>query len=56
MLSCCQIKEIAYRGNLRDYIMKVDRLEEITGYDFFPEVDDSIENRLESLIPSIWPR
>jgi endonuclease G len=28
--------------------MSVDRLEEITGLDFFPEVDDELENHLES--------
>jgi endonuclease G len=39
-----------------DYILKVDKLEEITGYDFFPLLDDSIENRLESIVPSTWPR
>ena len=39
-----------------DYLLKVDRLEEITGYDFFPAIDDNIENNLESIMPSSWPR
>lgn len=42
-------------GTPADYLITVDRLEQITGYDFFPDLDDDIENRLES-IPSIWPR
>lgn len=35
-------------GKPADYRITVDRLEEITGYDFFPELSDDIENRLES--------
>lgn len=38
-----------------DYMLRVDRLESITGYDFFPLLDDAIENRLESTIQT-WPR
>ncbi len=43
-------------GKPMDYIVTVDRLEEITGYDFFPELNDSIENKLESTMPSTWPK
>lgn len=41
-------------GKPIDYTLKVDRLEKITGYDFFPLLDDSVENRLESIIPANW--
>jgi len=42
-------------GKPADYILKVDKLEQITGYDFFPLLADSIENKLESIVPSTWP-
>lgn len=44
------------RGTPADYLITVDRLEEITGYDFFPGLNDNIEINLESLIPSTWPK
>jgi len=43
-------------GVTADYMLTVDRLEEITGYDFFPLLDDQIEDDLENLMPGIWPR
>ena len=43
-------------GTPDDYLVSVDRLEEITGYDFFPELADDIEDNLESVVPSTWPR
>lgn len=43
-------------GTPGDYLITVDRLEEITGYDFFPELTDDIEDNLESTVPSTWPR
>jgi endonuclease G len=42
-------------GKPSNYIVKVDRLEEITGYDFFPKLDDNVETSLESVMPSTWP-
>lgn len=39
-----------------DYMLTIDRLEEITGYDFFPLLDDQIEDDLENVMPGIWPR
>jgi len=42
-------------GKPADYLLKVDRLESITGCDFFPLLDDSVENRLENTIQR-WPR
>ena len=32
---------------LQRYVVSVDSVESITGIDFFPELPDSIENRLE---------
>ena len=43
-------------GKPADYLVTVDRLEYITGYDFFPALDDAEENSLESVIPDTWPR
>jgi len=43
-------------GTLMDYLITVDHLEKITHYDFFPNLDDSIENDLESIIPKTWPK
>jgi endonuclease G len=33
---------------LQNYVVTVDSLESLTGIDFFPELPDSIENRLEN--------
>ncbi|MGB3479302.1 MAG: DNA/RNA non-specific endonuclease [bacterium] len=44
------------QGKPADYLLTVDRLEHITGYDFFPGLDDADENSLESVIPGTWPR
>lgn len=35
--------------SLYEFVVSVDEIEELTGIDFFPELDDSIENRLEAL-------
>lgn len=35
-------------GNMQDYAMSIDDLEEITGFDFFPSLPDDIEEKLES--------
>lgn len=35
-------------GDLKSYIVSVDKIEELTGIDFFPQLEDSLENRLES--------
>ncbi len=42
------IPQIGATGQLKDYIVPVNALETITGIDFFPALDDSIENRVES--------
>ncbi len=46
------------RGNepLERFITNVDRVETLTGFDFFYDLEDSVENRLEAQIdPSQWP-
>ena len=35
-------------GNLKDYAMSIDDLEEVTGYDFFSALPDDIENEIEA--------
>lgn len=42
-------------GDPEDYLLTVDRLKEITGYNFFPVLIDSIELRIESEIHDTWP-
>lgn len=42
-------------GDPGNYILSVNRLEEITGYDFFPDLPDDIENRLEDQVADTWP-
>lgn len=41
-------------GKTCNYLLSVDRLEKITGYDFFPLLDDSIEFQLERNTPTNW--
>ena len=50
-----EIKMIAFlipnadvHGSLESYAVTVDSVEQVTGIDFFPEVPDNIEKRLES--------
>lgn len=35
-------------GNMQDYAMSIDELENILGFDFFPALPDEIENKVES--------
>lgn len=37
-------------GNMRNYSMSIDELEELTGFDFFPALPDDVENRVESQV------
>jgi endonuclease G len=39
----------------RDYLITVNRLEKVTGWDFFPLLNDSLEDSLESQKPAVWP-
>ena len=42
-------------GDLQNYAMSIDDLEEITGFDFFPALPDNIENAVESTFnTSLW--
>lgn len=43
-------------GTPADYQIEVDRLEHITGFDFFPGLDDARENYLESILLYNWPK
>jgi endonuclease G len=36
------------RKPLYDFVVSVDDIEELTGIDFFPQLENSIENKLES--------
>lgn len=36
-------------GNMVNYAMSVDELEKLTGYDFFSELPDDVEEKVESL-------
>lgn len=36
-------------GNMQDYAMSIDQLEKLTGFDFFPSLPDSIENKVEAV-------
>lgn len=37
-------------GSLKSYTLSVDKLEEETGIDFFPELEDELENKIESTV------
>ena len=39
---------MASPGNMQDYAMSVDQLEEILGYDLFPALPDDLENKVEA--------
>lgn len=41
--------------DIRDYAISVDEVEEITGIDFYPSLDDNIENKIEAECrPGAW--
>lgn len=35
-------------GNMQNYVMTIDQIEELTGYDFFSSLPDDIENKIEA--------
>lgn len=43
----------AHHQNLKKYMVSVDKVEEETGLDFFSGLPDSIENRIESIVPEM---
>ncbi len=42
------IPQVGATGELKDYIIPVNALETLTGIDFFPALNNSVENRVES--------
>ena len=49
-------QNIAWNAWPRHYIVSIDNLEEITGLDFFDELDDVSEEKLEAQTPTrLWP-
>lgn len=40
---------MASPGNMQDYAMSIDQLEDILGYDLFPALPDEIENKVEAV-------
>ena len=49
------IPQLGASDNIQDYIVTVNTVETITKLDFFPELDDSVENRIESQYrPKKW--
>lgn len=48
-------EDYADPNNLKPYMMSIDRLEELTGIDFFCNLPDAIENQVEAnLTPTAW--
>lgn len=46
---------VAERKKMRDYVVPVDYIEEISGIDLYPALPDSIEKRIEALTPfKVW--
>ena len=42
-------------GQLKDYVVSVDKVEQLTGIDFYSELDDVLEEKLEAEVnPSKW--
>lgn len=49
-------QEVPWKAWPRHYIASIDEIEEITGFDFFAELEDSVEAELESKKPTrLWP-
>ncbi len=49
------VPHIGLSGDIQHYTVTVNTLETITGIDFFPELNNSVENRIEShLQPGKW--
>jgi len=42
------LPQVGATGNIEDYVVPVNTLESLTGIDFFPELSNSVENRVES--------
>ena len=46
----------AHHQDLRHYMVPVDSIESITGYDFFAKVPDDVEQRIEAVVPALPAR
>jgi endonuclease G len=46
---------LAPQGEPRDYIVSVDRVQHLSGLDFFAALPDSEEHRLEAVVNTNWP-
>jgi endonuclease G len=46
---------LAPQGEPRDYIVSVERVQHLSGLDFFSALPDSEEHRLEAVVNSNWP-
>ena len=44
------LPQVGAIGELKDYVVAVNTIETLTGIDFYPELDDKIENKAESQI------
>jgi len=42
-------------ANLSEYLVSIDDIEDETGIDFLHELEDDIEDELESEVWDIWP-
>lgn len=43
------VKHEGSKAPLQSFVVSVDELEQVTGLDFFPELDDALENRIEAV-------
>lgn len=49
------VKNSISSGSLKPYAMSIDKIEEITGIDFFPNLEDDLENKIEAeFTPEKW--
>jgi endonuclease G len=48
-------RNVKLPGEVTDYAVAVDSIERLTGLDFFKDLPDEIENRLESQVNQLWP-
>lgn len=39
---------------LPEFVVSVDKVESLTSFDFFNQLEDGIENELEKIIPKMW--
>ena len=42
------LPQVGATGNIKDYVVPVNTIETLTGLDFYPELDNSVENKVEA--------